>query len=353
MSMTREKISIIAPNLSGNGGTETVLTLFMSGLKIKARYEMTLYLPDKVKDRSWINRLESLDINVVENVAGTKFGRILTYFKVGQGIQIALGANSGRILKVINKFRRGKSKVVSWIHFSLDNVDFVNEESLKKLDYHFAISTDIKNQLIRLGIPDARIFTIFNPLTMPKEIIRRSNDDVTRIAYVGRLQLKGQKNVSEFIQALSLLPDNQKFEVSIVGDGVDKSDLMIQAERSLTENVKISWLGWQSEPWSKLPILDAVVSTSTYEGLSMTLGEALSLGVPVIASNVPAGMNDLIVSGDNGYLYELGNTKQLSEYIASIRNFAYTSHEVSESVEWLSLENYENRVLRSLKEMEL
>jgi glycosyltransferase involved in cell wall biosynthesis len=47
---------------------------------------------------------------------------------------------------------------------------------------------------------------------------------------------------------------------------------------------------------------DVVMNTSSSEGLSHALLEAMSIGKPVLASNVP-GNRDLIQDGDNGFLY--------------------------------------------------
>ena len=49
---------------------------------------------------------------------------------------------------------------------------------------------------------------------------------------------------------------------------------------------------------------DVYVITSKYEGLPLSMLEAISSGLPIISSNV-GGIKDVITEGLNGYLYDL------------------------------------------------
>jgi len=60
-----------------------------------------------------------------------------------------------------------------------------------------------------------------------------------------------------------------------------------------------------------------IVPSVCYETYSMVLHEALACNIPVIASNA-GSMAEAIVHGENGFLFELGNSNRLREIIEMI-----------------------------------
>jgi glycosyltransferase involved in cell wall biosynthesis len=64
---------------------------------------------------------------------------------------------------------------------------------------------------------------------------------------------------------------------------------------------------------------EVVVLPSRYETFPMTVLEAYACGKPVIASKV-GGLEDLIMNGETGLLFEAGNIKRLTRSIFNIIN---------------------------------
>jgi glycosyltransferase involved in cell wall biosynthesis len=73
-----------------------------------------------------------------------------------------------------------------------------------------------------------------------------------------------------------------------------------------------------------------------YEGVSNAILEALSLGIPVIATNCPSGIGEVIVDGKNGFLVSVnqGIVKNLSEKILAMsdENHILDSQETSKAI---------------------
>ena len=65
--------------------------------------------------------------------------------------------------------------------------------------------------------------------------------------------------------------------------------------------------------------MDIAICTSYREGTPKFLIEAISCGLPVIASNV-AGCRDVCKDNYNGYLYEFGNDFSLRKKIYKLLN---------------------------------
>ena len=59
------------------------------------------------------------------------------------------------------------------------------------------------------------------------------------------------------------------------------------------------------------------MNTSFYEGLSISVLEAMSIGLPIIASKV-VGNIDAIEHSKTGFLYNLGDINMAAKYISDI-----------------------------------
>ncbi len=80
-----------------------------------------------------------------------------------------------------------------------------------------------------------------------------------------------------------------------------------QAENS------VKFVGERTDARELLSAADLLVNGSLYEGQSNTILEAMSQGVPVVASDIP-GNRDLVVHEKTGYLYGLGDINNLTRY---------------------------------------
>lgn len=64
--------------------------------------------------------------------------------------------------------------------------------------------------------------------------------------------------------------------------------------------------------------LSIYVSTSHLEGLSLAVAEALSLGVPTLATRGIGALDELIDEGENGFLFLPGNINELVRRLSHI-----------------------------------
>jgi glycosyltransferase involved in cell wall biosynthesis len=77
-------------------------------------------------------------------------------------------------------------------------------------------------------------------------------------------------------------------------------------------------LGYQSEPFPIVEKALCFVHASAREGFPNVLVEALSLGVPVIATNCKTGPSEIVQHGRNGFLTEMDDVEKISQYIHKI-----------------------------------
>jgi len=88
----------------------------------------------------------------------------------------------------------------------------------------------------------------------------------------------------------------------VAGDGEERADLVrLASELGIVDKVK--WLGWQSEMSTLYKALDVLLFNSDWDAFPTTPLEAMSYGLPVVASLEHGGLDEVILNEENGYLY--------------------------------------------------
>ena len=119
------------------------------------------------------------------------------------------------------------------------------------------------------------------------------------IAMVARLW--PQKRIQEAIWAADMLKfAGEDFQFLVFGDG-PQADELVRYRNSVCINDRVHFLGHRGDVSRFMPHFDILWCTSAYEGQSNSILEAMSFGVPVIASDIP-GNRDLVVHDVTGFL---------------------------------------------------
>jgi glycosyltransferase involved in cell wall biosynthesis len=184
-----------------------------------------------------------------------------------------------------------------------------------------AVSALTRQKLLEEGIQADRIVVISNGI-MPVQVedVDRSRvrkemgigaDDPFLLA-VGRLvHSKAHENLIAAMPAvLKKFPDAK---VGICGDGVLRSKLEEQIySLGLLDSVKL--LGQSDHVAKFLASADVFVMPSLWEGLPIALLEAMSAGLPIIATRVE-GVEEVVTEGEHGLLVPIGNIEALADAI--------------------------------------
>lgn len=158
--------------------------------------------------------------------------------------------------------------------------------------------------------------TIFYPMSTDYSSIEKE-DKVFTLGFVSRIEK--EKGWSTFVDAISKLLKEQKelpIKIIIVGDGRDR-ELMKESvkELNLEEHFKYYPLVDQSKLNEIFNEMDIFIFPTRKESLGLVGIEALSCGIPVIASNIEP-LTDYIIPYQNGLLFEKDNAKDLKDKIA-------------------------------------
>jgi len=126
----------------------------------------------------------------------------------------------------------------------------------------------------------------------------------------------------------------------MVGDGPDES-MLKERVHTLRLERNITFFPFTDEPNFVFERLDMTVLPSLYkEGLPNVLLESLSMGVPVISSNI-GGVPEIVVDGKTGYMVEPGDSSALADAIKRIWTNQNNYHEMKENARKLIVDQFD------------
>ena len=128
---------------------------------------------------------------------------------------------------------------------------------------------------------------------------------------VGRLHR--QKNFPLLIEAFARLRRQQPARLMILGTGSEQArqELLDLAERlGVAEDVAL--MGYVENPFAYLRQAALYVLSSSWEGMSNALLEAMACGCPVVATRCPTGTVEVLANGAYGPLVEIENDEALA-----------------------------------------
>lgn len=151
-----------------------------------------------------------------------------------------------------------------------------------------------------------------------------NTDNKGGLAIVGVGRISTQKNIPLLIEAIKLVHDTGlKVKVDWYGNRLESYDICLRLIRQYGLETVFQF----HEPFNpiieKYQAADLFVLPSVYEGFPNVLCEALSCGVPSIASDV-CDNGKIITHGYNGFLFRSGDA---NEFANSIIRFAKLSNE--------------------------
>ncbi len=134
------------------------------------------------------------------------------------------------------------------------------------------------------------------------------------IGHIGRLvKVKDQATLLKAFKLSLTYNDYLNEKLLLIGDGPEKQNLEALANQLNISN-SVIFTGTRTDIVELINIMDVFVLSSLNEGISLTILQALACGVPVVATNV-GGNIEIINNGSNGFLCQVGNTKEMRECI--------------------------------------
>jgi len=212
---------------------------------------------------------------------------------------------------------------------------------MNSLDYDIAkkhkLYKDNIYQINGMGIN----LSLFAPISYEHKLSLRQEHSLSKddfiLIYVA--EFSKRKNQKFLLDSISKLVQNnyKNIKLLLLGDGKFLDELKIYTQE-LGINSNVIFTGYTKETCLYYQMSDICVSSSRSEGLPFNIMEAMSIGLPIVASNVK-GHSDLVVSNQNGFLFEYDNIDGFCDYIKTIYEDKELQHKLSIKSEALA-KNY-------------
>ena len=352
------KICVLVQNLYTLGGIQRVVTTILNELVNDEEYNITIVMPFnmsgkklfKIDKRIKLKKQEELAVNrehkpvryifalnkrvgfldsniclpfvLKYRIACQEKKNYIEYF-IKENFDVVIGAGVEYSLILGEIKDKISAKVVGWQHSTYDSyfekrgatgygLMKYARKCYSKLDAIWVLTNSDKKEFDdNLGVKSK---VLYNPLPDNNGIITTYEEG--HILFAGRLERehKGLDYLIDIIGRVST--EISDLYVDIIGNGPSYNWLKEEIEKAgLEDNVHL--VGTTDNVYQFYAKASVMVQTSRWEGFGMTILEAMSCGVPVVAFH-NYGPDEIIRDSVDGYLIEHYNTEKFAQKVVDI-----------------------------------
>jgi glycosyltransferase involved in cell wall biosynthesis len=190
-----------------------------------------------------------------------------------------------------------------------------------------AVSNGVADGMCKVsGLDRKRVRTIYNPIDFAA--LRAAAQEPVEepwflpgqppvIVAIGRLEV--QKNFPNLLHALVKLRQTREARLLILGEGSQRQRLQgLIAELGLEAAVALP--GFVTNPAAYMAKAQLFAMSSAWEGMPVSLIEALALGLPIVSTDCPSGPAEILDGGKYGELVPMDDSDALA--LAMLRALA-------------------------------
>ena len=321
-----KKIVFVLPSMSG-GGSQKVISILLNHID---RDKFKLYLILLEKKGAYLDDIPT-DIEIVDLKTTRRqkaIVKLIKHIKLLQpDILFSTIGSMNMVISLIIKFLPKNIKFIARESgiVSLTNkndkhpkiFDFIYRTFFNNFDIIIAQSSYMRQDLLdNYHIQKDKIRLINNPLDIkkidknlysPKELLQQEK---INLLSVGRMNF-----VKRFEAQLYLLSKlDSQFHLTLLGEGEEEEKLK-QLAKELKIEDRVSFLGFQPNPYQYMQQADIFLLTSRYEAFPNVLLEANYCGLPIVAFDCSGGVGEIVEDNFNGFLVKDGDIELLKKSI--------------------------------------
>ena len=335
MKSSKTKILLISASGRTGGGPSHI---FLLKKILKDEFEFYLAMPSLSEKSIQFDKKKYLEISERRILLIDIIRLVLFSKKNSIDIIHAHGKGAGLIARIIKIFLNKP------LIYTFHGIHIICLDTLKKYLY-------ILYENLTGWLDDEKVFVSLSEKiqAINMKIFFRKNNCIINNSTENMIQLKfnlsrnnfkiGIKNQKKNIISICRLVDQKNifeiFEIAkklhiynfiILGDGylLDKAKNYLKSNK--IKNVYL--LGKKKDVFKYLYEADLFLSTTLYEGHPISILEAMSIGLPIVASKV-TGNVDTIIEGHSGLFYKLGDVNQAISCIEKIMNDSELKSKIS------------------------
>lgn len=215
------------------------------------------------------------------------------------------------------------------------NVVFDNQKSvanMAKLGFEalicnklIALTKDMKQDYMQYGFKEKNIVVINNMIDLEyinqriKEVVSEHEwfNKTTYRLIVANARMVPEKRYDVLIKAFERVEKAiPEARLMILGNGPLREQIEKMVPQSLKN--KISFTGFQNNPYYYMYHASVFTLTSDYEGFPNVVIEALACGLPVVTTNCKTGPREIIENGKEGYVVKRGDYNAVADALIEI-----------------------------------
>lgn len=259
---------------------------------------------------------------------GISFLTFLYRFTMGKrksyDITIAFSGHFSDLAFVSRNFIKGKKKI-AWLHGSL--MDYILSSSAygdiyRKLHNICTLSSDGLHRVLHRNVffKDLNINQIYNPIHLETSDIDSDTVNELRNTYGDFLLMVGRfdkdKDQQTVIRAYDILYKEHQIQNKLVfvGDG-STLDTCKDLVASLGLTGQIFFTGIRKDVGNFYSAAKLCLHSSPSEGLPTVLLEAMKYHLPIVATDSPPGVNEILVNDTYGLTCNIADPQDMAEKI--------------------------------------
>lgn len=351
----------------GGGGAERVMINLAQGF---VEHQLTVDLVLVQAKGPYLSKLPA-GINVITLNSSrllSSLPKLVKYLKEKQPKFLLSALDDTNFIAILaGKIAGNSTKVAVTVHNNLSR-ESLNAPQLKRrltptfvgwfypsADYVIGVSKGVTDNLITLGSPPEKTYSIYNPI-VSAQLLEQLQEPVDHpwfasgqppvILGVGRLS--PQKDFATLIQAFAQVRKHHQARLMILGEGskLDHLKGLVQ-DFNLTEDV--AFPGFVDNPYSYMARAGVLVLSSAWEGFGNVLVEAMAAGTPVVSTDCESGPAEILAQGQYGKLVPVGDSQAMAEAILATLTEPANPEPLKQRAMEFSLENSVNQYLRILR----
>lgn len=181
----------------------------------------------------------------------------------------------------------------------------------EQVDHFIGVSQFMTDKMLSIGIPEERISTVHN--FVDSDSVVPADQPGSYLLYFGRLEaIKG------LFTLLDALREHPELRCVIAGTGPARTALEARAKELGLHNVEFpGFIGGEALHDLIRGASCTVLPSEWYENCPMSVLESLAFARPVIGARI-GGIPELIADGDDGLLFEPGDSAQLAAALREV-----------------------------------
>lgn len=207
------------------------------------------------------------------------------------------------------------SPMRNWANATLERVSLANAKHL------ITVSNSLRERYLALGFAPARVTAVPNGVPCGKRLAMRERSAGEPVVFGMTALFRPRKGVEILLQSMAdLLAEGRQLRLRAIGqfETPDYEKQIKALATGLGVSHAIDWTGFSSNVERELAQIDCLVLPSLFgEGLPMVILEAMSMGRPVIATDVE-GTPEAIRHEQNGLLARPNDATSLAAMMKAV-----------------------------------